>query len=816
MDRYHRKKLIPALILALLLMPVTLALAEGSRDIPRAAPPAAPKLQSGGTLFLGDSHNFTINLTDNGIWSGSGNVIANTCPYGADRVGFIMSDSWGFALLPGGSTAPYVLKMENYGGGEYNTEFSATSGSDSAMWVKSGGIGEYSSSEICNEFGYSGSKCLTASGNVNNRSGDVTSVMLTHYWMYHQVGAHNGTLQDVCYGENPTPTPTPYCENVVGTWKSVDIMATGTLQSGKYTADQAIIDGNNYYVIDFSIVAPIPQTLDGYNSATLSIGVDYRGLIDPNLTASYTATVNGETYVGEDGGSIPIALPGTTSLAIDYHAVIPGSPSQIDTMEVVMVAARVASYPDPGKNLLCDGGMEQYPGSSWWSLASPGDFGRINRAFQSGAANAINGLAACSSGQQVLGTYYMDGGELWYSGTPIKQPFHWDGGTAEWKVRLRGGLGIGGSARAWIMDNAGSEIAVLYSGSVSGSWTLHTGAVDLDESDYWFVIDANSSSLQSIYYDDVAIGSEIDTECQEDMDQIPTEVTRTPTSTGQPTPTNTATIDKTTNPTRTVTATLQASVTSTITTTARPTRTATITAEVSSTPGPTTTITRTPYGTPYNGTVTVDPNATGTPQPGGDYPPDGNNPSMGDCNKPVNQWSLAWWLDYEVCRVLYAFSWQPGHSATLVAIPAAANNYEPFASARRIGDGVNSVQTAVATAIIGNDAFVSHSTLTPNPNMFKAPANSPWNGAPFTVPNMDPRKQTTSQFSTVCNHRMLTVIGSTMAPGFCFALNMIRDLGLLIWFQVLLDILAVMSLVRSIFVTLKFYPLLYETEKGKE
>jgi phage tail protein X len=200
----------------------------------------------------------------------------------------------------------------------------------------------------------------------------------------------------------------------------------------------------------------------------------------------------------------------------------------------------------------------------------------------------------------------------------------------------------------------------------------------------------------------------------------------------------------------------------------------------------------------------------------GDYPPGNDEPGTGDCSRPANQWSLAWWLDYEVCRVLYAFSWQPVHSATMVAMPGIANTYEPFRSAYEIGEGIAAMQTEIATAVYGSTPYVNTGgPQTPIPDMFKAPANSPWNGAPLTIPDLDPKRTTTSQFSTYCNHRMLTVLGSVMTPGYCFVLNMLRDLGVLIWFQLLIDIFAVMSVIRQILSTIKFYPLVFNGG-GKE
>lgn len=618
-----------------------------------------------------------------------------------------------------------------------------------------------------------------------------------------------------------SPSPTPFCDQTVATWRNTNLLSTGTVVAGSLLANKALIDGQTNYVIDFTLTGTTPARLDGYNGANLSVGIDDpNGLRDPAQPSRFTVTVNGNVFSGDPfGGPLSVSLAGGSAFTLVYHAQIPGRAAGAnETMTVAMVGVRTAAYLDAGTNLLCDPGMEQWPGSDSWEAAGEGDWGRLNATQNDAVENAMNGLAYCSVGMQAAGAFYSNNGGSTDKGQPIKQRFHWDGGTAQWKFRAAAGH-LGAFGKVSIVDTAGSEISVLFNGPLIGFllipvWDLHTGEVDLDDGDYDIVLAMQGvPDLQTVYYDDIAIGSEIDTDCQEDLYQIPNANSPTPTATGI-TPTPTTTLAITNLPT-------QATVTSTTapivpgTSTARPTRTATIIASPTLGDLPPATKTPTPYGTPgdSNGprTSTPDPNSTpwGTPTntswQGGDLPPggEGMSPGTGVCTEPNNPWSISWWVDYEFCRLFYSVSWQPGHTATLVAAPSMFADREPMNSIQEVQSGVNAISTEIASEVAANPGFVKSGA--PDQTMFKAAPASPWNGAPL---RFGPLGQNQNTFSTYCSHKMITTLGTYMAPGFCFALNILRDLGVLLWFQFLIDILCLWGMVKTAMVTIRFYPLL--------
>lgn len=609
-----------------------------------------------------------------------------------------------------------------------------------------------------------------------------------------------------------------------------DATTDGTLVSGSPDGVQARIDNYTKYVIDATYQVATPNLMIGLKPGNLQVTFNdpgnLRALHGP---ATITATINGYTAtIGEgpieiNDTAIPIMGPNDTS-TITIHAEVPGTPNAGgDTISINTVAMRALVY-SCAYNSLLDGGMEQYPGSMHWDpYGSDTFFGRLNSLYDTGYMNLLNGDASCGTGSQRVGKVWTDGALLPSDGAPVEQQITWPGGTLYWKARTKA---LGYSPYIYFADTAGSVIVTLIGGPStdtslqSTAWSLRSGSVDLEAGVYNLRLDrSNQNNLTLapyVQYDDVAISSTgVNLEwCDDTIEEPPPDIpTPTPTNTGQPSPT--ATQQGTLIPSRTVTATAPSTQTRTITPTARATRTATVTPdgwEPSITPGGATVTstqvsTSTPYGPSQPGTSTAGPTPTGTLTPGfgdggewdgGNMPPGsgegGNNPAMGDCNRPANAWSIVAWVDYEFCRLFYAVSWQPQHSATLAAWPTRYANYEPMASSQRWSDEVNVISTEAS----------SYSWAGPNigtggdPEAFQPGPSSPWNGGSISL-----TEAPDTTYQAWCSASLEDVVGSGVMQGVCFVINLLRAKQLLWIFQAVINVCSVIIASSSIYNIIK-------------
>jgi hypothetical protein len=667
-------------------------------------------------------------------------------------------------------------------------------------------------------------------------------------------------INNVCYGTNPTATPTatatqtptqtptatvaPVCDTPI-MWRSKNLIET--YESGGNIPVPLEKVGNKW-VIDYRISRVFNHILPGFNQAIVGLGVTgFSGEVELENPINWTVTINGMPF-GLTSGNNSVAIQGPADgLDVHLYGELPDL-FGVDAPAVSQFYIKLMMDDACDYNVLTDSDFEAYPESPKWELLDGGLMGRLNTDYMTGIDKFIDGGPICGKGFQRIGLWQKQSiGYPTARAGPIFQEFKWPGGPGHIKFKFKA-FNVSGQniTHIYLADTAGTDVHDIFGFGDSGGsgwaltwwdWTDRIG-FDLPGGVYKIVFDFGDGveaqdPTSYIAIDDLAIGkNEQEAECYEYVTdpppQLPTPTasptSRTPTATTTAMGTRTATITKTPGP---------LSGTVTITTTANPTRTRTSgpTAIPSFTRVPTQT--RTPYGfdyhtiTPVTGgatpTGTITPGTgTGTPGPGtptlgpwdigGDMPPDGNGGS-GSCSRPTNPWSLSWWIDYEFCRVEYAVSWQPGHSATIVAIPAAYNNVEPIRSVRELQTGINTMNTQVAGYAFSNDAFVNGGgPQTPSTSMFDAPKNSPWNGAPLTLGPLPTGN--VSAFSSTCTHKLTTKLGSVLAPGFCFTLNMVRDLGLLIWMNWLIDILAVASLVSSVLKTIQFYPLLYNGKGG--
>lgn len=389
------------------------------------------------------------------------------------------------------------------------------------------------------------------------------------------------------------------------------------------------------------------------------------------------------------------------------------------------------------------------------------------------------------------------------------------------------------------------------------TWTYVSGSVTLPPAtDYAIVLDGipedPESTYSKVYYDDVVVGTTswagLDDLCSNylpgsaDLDPTATPTTA-PTNSPTPTITPTGTVATPTNtpfvpgtatglPTKTITSTPRASTTPRATSSPWPSST-TIPSLTPRTPAPT--------RTPYYSTATPGPTSTvvpssiptatpenymppppesnpgvyipppGTPEPDDDswkgkpgiFVPGGpggpGSPGDGswyiECDRPTNPLSLAWWLDYERCMILSFVSWGPSQQATAQSIPAMFNQYEPFGTIAEVKDGMVVLRTQVA-GISGELGYSGvNDPIDPSRVLNGAGSNDPWaEGGRINLFSQS-GGITTGAYTNYCSHRLSSQLSGNLAKGACFALNVMKNVGVFPWVQFGINIASVLSII---------------------
>jgi hypothetical protein len=263
-------------------------------------------------------------------------------------------------------------------------------------------------------------------------------------------------------------------------------------------------------------------------------------------------------------------------------------------------------------------------------------------------------------------------------------------------------------------------------------------------------------------------------------------------STGTPLPSKTPTASPTWNPTL-------ATRTPTPTRSPTPSRTPNPTWTPSSTPA----VTQTPMPTAWNG---------------GDHPPQQPEPAPdAQCLRPPNPWSVSWWIDYEVCRVLSWFSWGPQHTKMLKdAFDQDTGewwDYEPFGTIKEL-TGTFTKAKSVISKYDWRTGGLTGMTNSPDPTMFDV-APDPYNGGQISLlpsgpvyaagsydygPNRtllnggDPnvaRAPLPTSYNRTCSAQFTTRVGNRLAAGMCFVFEILRQNKIMPWLQVVVDLSSV-------------------------
>lgn len=227
--------------------------------------------------------------------------------------------------------------------------------------------------------------------------------------------------------------------------------------------------------------------------------------------------------------------------------------------------------------------------------------------------------------------------------------------------------------------------------------------------------------------------------------------------------------------------------------------------------------TNTPAPT-YTYAPTLTPQGTFTATPSTRTPgPPGQN--VADCDKKCNKpsgFGLDWvtnWLDYERCQVEYYAAWCPFHSATLAAVPTTFAGKEPFGMIVEVDESRGTVEAQVAQ-YDWNSAGIPGMEDQPDPSMFlvrtATPQGriaafysaestqyvSPYEGGQIllSAPQGYGESGEALSYSTYCNIQMADVIGSRLAVGACFGFNILRQLAILPWFQLFINLCSILAL----------------------
>lgn len=658
----------------------------------------------------------------------------------------------------------------------------------------------------------------------------------------------------------PTPTPEPGTCKPLGSQKTIDLLNYGWVVAGSmigYLYSPGDDTHLGQEVIQFSDLVSLPQPVMGiagkekWADLQLTFDNDMAGTGSKDLYFS----INGSTEAQVVGNTseVLISIPSTsTSLYIDLvaratvddrgYAFHPKPPRMVSVTGMKLTYASA----NPDENLICDGDMEQLsPDLSYW-IQSPWARGNLFNPLDF----LMEGAPACGNGYQMVGKtiYYGLPGEA-------TNKFVWGGGNAYFKFRYRSKtdnyFAHGGTPHVYLVDADNNFVMDLYGsnsydaallspllGNFANSWRdweLVTGSVSLSPGIYKIALGqgfkfdgaGNIDTVNSgtVYFDDVAIGTmPLQSICDtwlyiEPPDVVPTEIpTWTPTGT-VPTPTMSITPsptpDYTLTPTRTLPPARTGSPLPTMpgpgTSTLYPTRTVTPGGTVG--PGPTGTLpipsgvpnpTNPVYGTSTPGTALP----PGTPCPPGqqctwtpgDYPVDPYIGPGGDliCPKPANAWSLAAWLDYERCMIEQFVWWGPSQQATLQAIPTLLSSKEPFNTIGQISDGVQKMQTEVATVQWGSSGMVGmNDPVTQSPNQILKPLifgqSDPWGTGRINLG----LHASSPALSVYCSTKLSSLLSARLSEGMCFALNLMMGIGYLPWIQMLVNIMCIWGIVRE-------------------
>jgi len=166
------------------------------------------------------------------------------------------------------------------------------------------------------------------------------------------------------------------------------------------------------------------------------------------------------------------------------------------------------------------------------------------------------------------------------------------------------------------------------------------------------------------------------------------------------------------------------------------------------------------------------------------------------CYRPGSILQVPSWLEYGRCELMRWLSWCPWHTYALQNLQAEFMTREPFASAYAMVNVVNQVEAEVNSYEWGGECGVGgygsvacegggDSSVLDGLEVFATlPQDSPYNGGSI---DLFPATSTTP-YGIFCQHQMIQVVGSRMATGICWGMNVVDQIGYLAWMQLIYDL----------------------------
>jgi hypothetical protein len=148
-----------------------------------------------------------------------------------------------------------------------------------------------------------------------------------------------------------------------------------------------------------------------------------------------------------------------------------------------------------------------------------------------------------------------------------------------------------------------------------------------------------------------------------------------------------------------------------------------------------------------------------------------------NCNKPDNALNLAWWIDYEPCRILAWFSWSPVNTAQLTNMGNMCTDFEPCGTFGKMKGAIDKFMFMWPLLAIGDGQMCVRKNAEPG-EIFRT-ATGFMNGTElFSIDVVD-----TGAFDQTCTLAIEPIIGSQMKKGVCISLNFLCYYGLLPFFS---------------------------------
>jgi len=357
----------------------------------------------------------------------------------------------------------------------------------------------------------------------------------------------------------------------------------------------------------------------------------------------------------------------------------------------------------------------------------------------------------------------------------FSQQFYWPGGIAYTAFHASGPYNVH-------FRNVSTNQTYTVAAGTSTGWNSFTGNVLLPAGNYQLRLWNPALASGPSEYDNVTVSANNYAVCEAGP-----LVTPTPPATETPDNTPTMWPTRTMKPTNTVpaggaTSTPQPTLTPFPTFTPRPPST--------STPRPS--ATQTPWATwtaqpTYTALPTYTPNAEGTiaPSPTPPTPPPPQPPPdyYAPCERPLDPTDVGGWLEYEKCQMLSFFAMSPNAVKTVAAVPTMFSDREPFGTISEVQNTSKQMQELINQQDWTESLPGTKDGL--DPSIFLAPAAD----SPLITGEFDFTKKS-EPISQECSSSLKTVVGPQLAPGMCWAFNLLKEKGIMPWFQLIINIIA--------------------------